>query len=70
MVYVVTFKSRLDLEIQASRKAQLAFFLINNASRIILFEYAKVANVFFAKFLTKFLKYTKINNHPINFVDG
>lgn len=46
------------------------FFIIDKAFIVVLFQYFEYTNIFFFIFITKLLKYIRINNHLINLDNG
>lgn len=53
-----------------SYKAQLALLIVNKASIAILSEYFDYTDMFSPEFNTKLVKYTGINDYPIDLVKG
>lgn len=53
----------------ASKKIQIAHLKTNKAFTIVFNKYIDFADVFLSKLTIKLLKYIKINNYIIEFID-
>ena len=68
IVHIASFSLRSRVAIYLAWKAQIA--LLNTIKVIVPPEYLDYANVFLKASATELLKYTGINNHPIDLVDN
>lgn len=68
IVYVVFFSLGSKVAIHLAQKAQIA--TLDTKKVIVPPEYLNYANIFLEASGAELLKYTGINNHPINLVDN
>lgn len=69
IVYIAALSVDSSDKIYLFKKAQIANLKVDKALIKVLSKYANFAYVFLPKLAAKLLKYTKINNHAIKFVD-
>ena len=53
-----------------SKRAQIAHLTVDKAPTKVSIEYANFVVVFLPKLVTKFFKYTKMNNNAIELIDN
>ncbi len=69
IVYVAVFNINPVNEEYPSKKAQIAHLEADEASIKVFSKYMYFINIFSLKLAVKLPKYTRINNHTIEFVD-
>lgn len=57
-------------QIYSFYKAKIASLKVNDTPTIMFLKYFNFVDVFSLELAAKLLKYTRINNYAINFVDG
>lgn len=60
----------LDNEVHPSKRAQIAYFKVDEVSVKILSKYADFVDVFLRKLAIRFPKHTRIHDHAIKLVDN
>lgn len=68
IIYIISLAS-FNLNIHLSYKTYIALLNANKMPTTILLKYTKFVDIFSSDLVTKFLRYTKINNHIINLID-
>lgn len=59
-----------NVNVYPSYKTQIAGFIAKKTSIKVPAKYVNFANIFFLNLTSKFLKYTRINNHAIELVNS
>lgn len=67
IVYIAFFaSSNQSIDNHFFYRVQIASLIVDEIAIVVLFKYADFVNIFSLDFVVKFLKYMKINSHPIN----
>lgn len=61
--------SAISNQVHLFRRAQITLWKVDEAPTIIFSEYLNFADIIFLKLAIELPKYTKINNHAINFIN-
>ncbi len=69
VIYIVVLNVDSGNKMHPSRRAQIAYLKVDEASTKVLSEYADFVDIFSPKLVAELLEHTEISNHAIKLVD-
>ena len=69
IIFLITLSINSSNKIHSLKRAYITYFKLNKVPTKVFIKYADFANIFLPKLATKFLKYIKINNYNMKYID-